>query len=218
MDPASVNDVSSYELRKAGPDGQFDTADDQLIPLNLPSTYQVSTNEFTVEILGGSLELGEYRLSLVSGGLQNPFATPLDGNGDGSSGDDFQTFFTIAPVPPVALNPLGSLIYQQQAGGSIGTAGESDSFSIELDADQTLTVDMVGSGGLDPGLVVTDPNGVVLFDNTGSEATAQVLPIVVAGEYQFEFSGLNGSTGSYDARIPAQCGRGGGSGRRYHER
>ena len=201
MDPASVNSLSSFELRKAGPDGLFDTGDDQLLPMNLPQSYQVSTNEFAVQVPGGNLELGEYRLSLVAGGLQNPFGTPLDGNGDGTAGDSFQTFFRIAPSPPMALHPLGSLVYQQELAGSIGSTGESDGYSIELDADQTLTVDVLGAGGLDPGLRVTDPNGAVLFDNTTTDATAQLLPVVVAGEYQIEVSGLNNSTGTYEVRV-----------------
>ena len=218
MDPASVNDVSSYELLNAGPDGMFDTTDDQLVPLALPKSYQVSTNEFTVNVLGGDLAPGDYRLSLVAGGLQNPFGTPLDGNGDGSSGDDFQTFFTIAPVPPVALNPLGSLIYQQQAGGSIGTAGESDLFSIELDADQTLTVDAVGSRGIGPGTRrhrsqrcgPVQQHGLGSNGPSAADCRRRRIPVRILGTERLDWQLRRANS--------AQCGRGGGSGRRHHQR
>ena len=95
MEPATVNDVDNYELRSAGTDGIFDTADDVLIGLSLPDEYKISTNDLDVDILGGALAIGDYRLTFIPGGMTNPFGTALDGDGDGAAGGNFERFFSI---------------------------------------------------------------------------------------------------------------------------
>ena len=96
MDAASVLDAANYELRDAGLDGMFDTPDDGIFTLNLATTnYQVGTNQLELDITTGPLGFGDYRFSVISGGVENPFATALDGNADGTAGDNYQEFFSV---------------------------------------------------------------------------------------------------------------------------
>ena len=93
----SVEDGGNWELRFAGEDGQFDTADDTLISLAAPTNYMIGTNE--IEFSFPTLLPGSYRFTAVSGGLMDPFGTSLDGDGDGdgdgTSGDNFVQHFTV---------------------------------------------------------------------------------------------------------------------------
>ena len=203
MDPASVNDAASYELRSAGFDGIFDTADDDLVSLTLNETYKLGTNQFHVDITSGNLGFGEYRLTLQSGGLQNPFGTPLDGNNDGAGGDSFETFFTVEAPAPVAIAPQGSLIYEQSFPDSIDEAADTDMFGVELDAGQTLTVLIEGTSDLTPTVRVEDPDGVELANvtATGNDALAQVLSVSESGEYLVTVGGASDSTGGYGVTL-----------------
>jgi len=96
MDPATVNNIANFELRGAGPDNNFGTGDDQLYTLSTSTTYQLGTNEMTFTIAGPAFIEGFHRLSLISGGLANPHGTALDGDENGTGGDDFIRNFTIS--------------------------------------------------------------------------------------------------------------------------
>lgn len=104
LDPATANNTSNYRLLGAGDDDTFDTADDFTIPLSLQSgsMYRVGTNEFNFAISGG-MPSSKYRFIVESGGITDPFGNPLDGNGDGTGGDDFVRSFTLVG-PTVAYN------------------------------------------------------------------------------------------------------------------
>lgn len=98
LDPASANNMANYELRRAGLDDMFGTADDQVYTLS-GDPYQIGTNLFTLDIGEGTLPYGHYRLTVLSGGLQNPFGTSLDGDGNGTGGDAYVSEFHISPPP-----------------------------------------------------------------------------------------------------------------------
>lgn len=203
MDPASVNAAASYDLRGAGVDGVFDTADDDLVAISIPSVYKIGTNRFHVEIPMGSLGFDDYRLTLLPGGLQNPFGTPLDGNGDGTGGDAFQTFFTLEPPAAVPLFPLGSLVYQRSFPNGLESSTDTDTFTIDLDQGQTLTVLVEGAAGLIPTIRVTDPGGVTLADvaGVGHDALAQVLSVADAGTYVVTVGSAMNTFGPYQVRL-----------------
>ncbi len=90
-----------------------------------------------------------------------PLTWPIPSNESGNGvegGDFFVDFITDAgtqalPVPLVAVDPVGSLIYQSpfDANGVIAFAGDTDEFTIDLDAGQTVTV-LVDA--VSPGLTV----------------------------------------------------------------
>ncbi|MGH7177915.1 MAG: S8 family serine peptidase, partial [Tepidisphaeraceae bacterium] len=95
---ASVLSLSNYSLRGNGPDNTFYTADDNLLGLSLAnSAYKVGTNRLTFNIAGTWVH-DQYRFTAESGGLVDPFGTPLDGNGNGTGGDDFVRNFNFDPA------------------------------------------------------------------------------------------------------------------------
>ncbi len=95
MNPASVNDPANFELRWAGLNGSFGDADDELIALTTSQVYMVGTNQMTFQISDLPLACGNYRFSLLSGGLENPFGTDLDGDGNGTGGDHYVRNFSL---------------------------------------------------------------------------------------------------------------------------
>jgi subtilisin-like proprotein convertase family protein/subtilisin family serine protease len=96
MAPDAMNDIANFELRGAGPDRTLDTADDVIYTLS-SDMYRIGTNLLNFQIGEGSLGYGDYRLTIRSGGVSNPFGTALDGDADGSEGGDHVSEFTIAP-------------------------------------------------------------------------------------------------------------------------
>ncbi len=202
MDPASVNSSSSFVLREAGPDGNFGNGDDLLIGLTAAESYMIGNNLLTFNINGAPLEPGKYQLSLVSGGLQNPFGTDLDGNANGVGGDNYVYQFTLEP----ALNKLatqGSQVHQQAWSGNVSTAGQLDDYYIDLDAGQTLTAIAQATGSLVPTIVVRNPAGTILTSVTGTGANAFTSPVSVAtaGRYRITFGGNASTTGVYNAQL-----------------
>ena len=96
MDPSSMNSIGNFGLRGAGLDNTFDTADDVVYTLT-SDTYRIGTNLLNFQITEGALPYGKYRLTITSGGVQNPFGTDLDGDGNGSAGGNFVSEFTLSP-------------------------------------------------------------------------------------------------------------------------
>jgi subtilisin family serine protease len=102
MDPETVNNNANFEMIGAGPDDTFGTGDDVIYTLSTPTTYMIGTNNLTYEVSGPPFVDGLHRIRLVSGGLTNPFGTPLDGDENGTGGDDFVRNFSIGIPPPIA--------------------------------------------------------------------------------------------------------------------
>ena len=103
MDPATVNNSANFEMRAAGPDNTFGTGDDVLYTLTTgTNNYMLGTNYLTFEVSGPPFIDGFHRIRFVSGGLTNPFGTSLDGDENGTGGDDFIRNFTIGIPPPIA--------------------------------------------------------------------------------------------------------------------
>ena len=52
LQPATANDSGNWELRGAGPDAVFNTADDPLVNLSMPAPY-VSGTTITLDVQDG---------------------------------------------------------------------------------------------------------------------------------------------------------------------
>ncbi len=102
MNPATVNNIANFELRGAGPDNTYGTGDDVFYTVSTSAIYMLGTNHMTFTIGGPPFINGLHRLRLISGGLANLFGTALDGNGNGTGGDDWVRNFIIGIPPPVA--------------------------------------------------------------------------------------------------------------------
>ena len=91
-------------------------------------------------------------------------------SGNGIEGGDFYLNFVTdlgtqaLPVPLVPIEPLGSLVYQTPSDTSavIAFTGDTDDFTISLDANQTATVLVNGvSPAITPQVTLTGPGGTI---------------------------------------------------------
>ena len=113
--------------------------------------------------------------TVVDGVSRWPIGPGVSGNGV-EGGDFIVSFATDAatqalPVPLVPIDPLGSLIYQTpyNATGTIAFGGDTDDFTITLDANQTVTILVGASSGLQP--------TVSLFDSANNQVgTTAIAP------------------------------------------
>src|SRR5690606_24430061 len=67
MEAATVNDLANYELLAAGPDGEFDTADDVTFPLVMLSTYSSGVTASLRVADTAPLPVGLYRFKALPG-------------------------------------------------------------------------------------------------------------------------------------------------------
>ena len=101
LDPYPSEGRNAWDLRAAGGDGQFETADDVLYTLRQRSVYTTGTS---VELLVNehSLGPGTYRFT-ASTRVQDPAGNALDGTGDGTGGDAYVHLFTVQAPAGYAL-------------------------------------------------------------------------------------------------------------------
>jgi hypothetical protein len=109
-----------------------------------------------------------------------------------------------APVPLVAEPLLGSLIYDPSATGVINVSGDTDSFTLALDAGQTITVrvdpTIPGPATLAPTVTVLNPSIVSIGSASaaaGNRAVLQTAPVTAAGTYTITVGGAGGTIGNY---------------------
>ncbi len=98
LDPDTLSD-DAFDLRAAGPDGLFETADDAVYGLS----YSRSNQTLNFTITDGPLADGNYRLTVADSLTDLPVAdgvsgNALDGDNDGSAGGDFVRLFTVDAV------------------------------------------------------------------------------------------------------------------------
>ncbi|HEY6401907.1 MAG TPA: PxKF domain-containing protein [Blastocatellia bacterium] len=80
------------------------------------------------------------------------------------------------PTPLLAKNPVGSLIYDPSITGNIGFASDTDSFTISIDPDQTVTAIVTGSGGLQPSVkLLKSPFNAIIGSATAAAANQSAL-------------------------------------------
>lgn len=172
-----------------------------------------------------NLTEGRYKVRFKSGGMgfngygpTGPYNfQPLDGefsgtfpSGDGWSGGDFVLNFNVdAPgITPLttmtALAPTGSIVHELSTVRAFHATGDVDSFSIDLDSNQQITVMLVPQGGsASARLDLRDPNGVLLGTATGSAGQTVVLQSVngtAGGTYRIDATSLGGISG-YTLRV-----------------
>ena len=74
LNPATVT-AAAFELRGAGADNKFDTADDVIVPLAVATPYAYGSNKIDLAV-GSTLAVGNYRFT-AKNTLANPFGTTL---------------------------------------------------------------------------------------------------------------------------------------------
>ena len=139
-----------------------------------------------------------------------PSSTRLDGKHRPTLRPVFEMFEdritpTAFPTPLIAVSPAGSLVYTGSVADSISVAGESDTYTIDLDAGQTLSIEMLPAAGLQGSFDVLGPASSSIGGGSssaaGATARAQGLSAATAGTYIINLSGLAGTTGGYSLRL-----------------
>ncbi|MBX7165735.1 MAG: S8 family serine peptidase [Pirellulales bacterium] len=150
LDAASVNDPANWTLTGDGPDDAFGTADDLEVPLTLATNYQIGTNSLLFGV--GAMPYDHYEFRAHSGGLVDPFGTPLDGAPGLAPGDDFVVSFDLVPEPIEWQRsaPGGSLGFEFRDAPALSSAELS--LPAYILAGQQLTISAVPD---DPGATVT---------------------------------------------------------------
>jgi len=109
------------------------------------------------------------------------------------------------PVPLAAEDPLGSFIYRSSVAAEITGSDETDSFTIDLDDGQTVTLVVEPEAALQPTVELRDPDGNTLgtasADAAGEDALLQAVPTSGAGRYRIIVGGQSPTVGTYEAQL-----------------
>lgn len=124
--PLDTRAPANYELRRSGVNGLFGDGDDTVY--SLTPTFAIGTTRVTLHVDDGALPEGNYRLTVSgSASIHDLAGLKLDGNGDGTGGDDFIRLFTILPnEPPTVANQQFSVAENSPAGTVVGTVAAID--------------------------------------------------------------------------------------------
>ena len=190
-----------------------------------PSSFSYDPTGTTLTIHYASLPEDRYTLTLLSadGRFEDAVGNNLDGeplawpippnqSGNGVEGGNFFVDFWMDapdprafPTPLTAVAPNGSLIYDPSAGAVIGPVGDTDSFTISLDAGQTITALVDPGPGLQPTVTVRDPSGAIIATASagaaGADAVAQTAAVSTAGAYTLTVGSLASTTGKYTVQV-----------------
>ncbi len=144
---ASTVTSSNFELQYAGTDGVFNSGD-VTIPLTLNTNYAYGTNILKLAPTG-TLADGLYRF-VAKSSITNPFDTALDGDGNGTAGDDYALQFTISAATATVNAPsnLTAVIpsYSQTEGEITWTDNSDNELNFVIERSSTssfATIDKV---------------------------------------------------------------------------
>ncbi|MDZ4783708.1 MAG: M36 family metallopeptidase [Planctomycetia bacterium] len=147
--------------------------------------------------LSGLNREGTLQLTIAAGALSDAFGNPSE-----LYSSSMELDFGVVPFVGAftALSPHGSLAFSAAAQGIIGVNGDTDSFTLELETGQLLSVQATSTVGWQPRVVVRDPQGSVVLSGGGVGSDQLLLPAVklaVAGVYTFEVGAPTDQTGVY---------------------
>jgi hypothetical protein len=137
--------------------------------------------------------------------LTLPGSAILDNYGVGNRAFSGTYFVDITsapyPTPLAGKAPAGSLIYDPSVSGGISFAGDTDTYTLPLAANQNVSLALT----VDPGLVgvvtLLDPGGSTVATATGSgpgqTVVLETAAVTTAGTYSLVVSGDAGTTGNY---------------------
>lgn len=187
-----------------------------------PATVQLSDFGVNVgTVLSATPVMGNMSVDVVIGGLTvegtltltiNPGAF-TDANGGpnplGFTGNYILDYVTRAyPTPLSSVAPAGSLIYGPSTipSGLINFAGDTDSFTINLDPGQTVSIVVTPTApGLQPRVELFDPAnnslGFAQAPAPGQITGIQTRTVATGGVYTIQVNGAGVTTGTYTVRV-----------------
>jgi hypothetical protein len=115
------------------------------------------------------------------------------------------------PTPLQAVLPLGSLVYQGSLTSAIANAADSDSFTIPVDAGQTITIVVRPAAGFQPTVDLSQGGTSLRSGVAGAPGQAVVLQTYLTpgslGDgsspltYTITLGGTNGTSGAYSVQV-----------------
>jgi sugar lactone lactonase YvrE len=205
IDPTSVNS-SSFNLHGIYRNANYSADSFSFDPTNTTLTINYS-----------GLPEDNYTETLFDFGFKDRSGFILDGepgapptlvpSGNGVEGGNFFVDFTLIhgpealPVTFSSVAPIGDLIYQGSFTDVVVPAGGSNTYTVNLAANQTLTLDATTDGNLQGTITVFDPLNNVVGTGTagakGGEVLLQTLPVTGGGTYTIVVGGANGTAGLF---------------------
>ncbi|QEG23529.1 M4 family metallopeptidase [Mariniblastus fucicola] len=117
-----------------------------------------------------------------------------------ATADAWDAVGVYAPAPPqfsfASAKSLGSGIYQGSLSGSLSD-GEFTTIDVDLDADQKISVQVLGTSGLTPTVELRDPSGSLVGTDSGTSALLQNVIVDSAGTWQVTI--IANGAGDFDA-------------------
>ncbi|HEX4132273.1 MAG TPA: ELWxxDGT repeat protein, partial [Pirellulales bacterium] len=156
--------------------------------INLTST--------TVEyVLSGITQEGTLSVSMAAGAVTDSAGDP----GQAFSATYTLDYTTLAlPTAPTAVSPAGSLVYSDDEAGTIGYAGDADTFTLAMDAGHSIGVVLVSAAGLQASVSVGLGGSSTTVSASAAGQTVIVEPVATsAGTWSITVSGLSGTAGAY---------------------
>jgi extracellular elastinolytic metalloproteinase len=160
-----------------------------------------TTARFT--ITGSPATEGTITASIAAGAISDAFGNP---------GNSFSASYAVDlvtrsyPTPLTSKAPLGSLIYDPSATATINSVGDTDTFTLAVDPNQTITVLVTPSlSVLRPSVQLLDPSNAAIGSNTagltGQNALLQTITVTTSGTYSIVVSGASSTTGGYTVQV-----------------
>ena len=177
LDAATVNVDSSWDVRAAGADAVFDTADDVVYDLRVSPAYAAGT-EVDLLVADGPLAPGHYRLRVAST-VEDVVGNALDGNGDGVGGDAFVHVFDVALPAEVLFEGNAN---DDRAGATALSLVEDPAGSGHFRTVQH------GAGSIDP---VTDEDWWSFTAQAGDRVAVWVAPTTSNRLYAYLYNDVN---------------------------
>lgn len=159
-----------------------------------------STIAFTIAGLSGE---GPLSVQLPAGAV-----TDLAGNPSLAYSSTLDLDYGVVPytTPLTPLAPLGGGVYDPVINGSISAGGDVDGFTLQVPANQLISVKVgASSGTLQPQVTIVDPNGQVVGLATAVAAGGELIfsgnAPTIAGTYTISIGGANNTTGGYHVQL-----------------
>jgi subtilisin family serine protease len=132
--------------------------------------------------------------------------TDVYGNPSAPYSGSFDLDFGTLPFPSelTPLSPRGSLIYDGTVAGAIGNGVDTDSFTLDLEAGQTISVVAASDTSLQSQISLYDSMGLVATASApaaGETALLQSVAIANSGTWTVTISSVGGTVGGYGARV-----------------
>lgn len=188
-----------------------------------PSTFAFSAGNTVLTLNYTALPDDNYTLTLLSastsftdaaGNLFDGEFTGVFPSGNGTAGGNFVIGFnmdpgTLAFPTPVSATPLGGLIYSASTNGTIAFTGDTDSFTMAIDAGQTVTVlvtpTTTSPNTLQPTVSLFSPSSTLLGSAIApaslQRALLQTIPAATSGIYTVTVGGVGTSVGLYTVQL-----------------